>query len=140
MMRMPKNAKVVLIIIVGLLLIAGSSYPLYKYLRQKNLPNIILITIDALRPDHLGCYGYKRNTSPNIDKLAREGVTFTQAITQGSWTIPSVTSLLTETYPHTHGVLDFGSTLHSSTPTLANIFKNHNYRTAFLPIFMHQAR
>lgn len=53
-----------------------------NYFHPLPKPNILIITLDALRPDHLGCYGYKRNTSPNIDKLAQEGVKFTQAIVQ----------------------------------------------------------
>ena len=65
---------------------------------------IILIVIDALRPDHLSCYGYQRNTFPNIDKLSEEGTRFTQAITAGGWTVESVPSILTGTYPLTHQI------------------------------------
>ncbi|MBW2605473.1 MAG: sulfatase-like hydrolase/transferase, partial [Deltaproteobacteria bacterium] len=66
--------------------------------------NIFLIVIDALRPDHLGCYGYERETSPTIDKIAEEGVMFERVISQSSWTKPSMASLLTSTYPEVHGV------------------------------------
>ena len=71
---------------------------------EQNRYNILLIVIDALRPDHLGCYGYHRDTSPSIDRIAREGVIFTNTISQSSWTKPAVTSLLTGIYPETHGV------------------------------------
>ncbi len=69
------------------------------FLKKEEKPNTILITIDSLRPDHLGCYGYGRNTSPNIDRLAKEGVRFNQAISQVPMTPPSVLSFFTSTYP-----------------------------------------
>ncbi|MFB3881820.1 MAG: sulfatase [Armatimonadota bacterium] len=61
-------------------------------------PNIVLVVVDALRADHLGCYGYGRATSPMLDSLARRGVLFDEASSQATWTLPSVTSLLTSTY------------------------------------------
>jgi hypothetical protein len=61
-------------------------------------PNIIVVLIDALRADHLGCYGYKRDTSPFLDSLAASGVLFEEANAQATWTMPSVESLLTSTY------------------------------------------
>jgi arylsulfatase A-like enzyme len=67
-------------------------------------PNIILITVDALRADHLGIYGYDARISPNIDALARGGLVFDQAIAQSSWTLPSVASFLTSIYPTELGV------------------------------------
>jgi len=63
-------------------------------------PNVVIILLDSLRADHLGCYGYWRPTSPNIDRLAAQGVRFTQAMSQTPWTPPSVGSLLTSLYPH----------------------------------------
>lgn len=66
--------------------------------------NVLLLTIDSLRPDHLGCYGYPRETSPNLDRLARDGVRFAQVINQTAWTTPSLVSVLTALYPETHGV------------------------------------
>lgn len=67
--------------------------------------NIALITIDTLRADHLSCYGYKRETSPNIDKIAEEGLRFNNVIAPSSWTAPSMVSLFTSTYPINHGVV-----------------------------------
>ncbi len=66
-------------------------------------PNIILLVIDALRPDHLGCYGYKRLTSPGIDRLAASGVRFERAISQSTWTVSSMASLLPSSYASQHG-------------------------------------
>ena len=56
------------------------------------IKNVLVIILDALRADHLGIYGYHRNTSPNIDALARKGLVFDRAIVQAGWTKPSVTS------------------------------------------------
>jgi arylsulfatase A-like enzyme len=68
-------------------------------------PNILLITIDTLRADHLGAYGYARPTSPNIDRLAREGVLFRRAVSQWPKTSPSFAALMSSTYGHTNGLI-----------------------------------
>lgn len=68
--------------------------------------NIVLITIDTLRADHLSCYGYERETSPNIDKVAEEGIIFKNTIAPSSWTVPSMASLFTSTYPINHGMVN----------------------------------
>ena len=67
--------------------------------------NIVLITIDALRADHLSCYGYERNTSPTIDSIAEKGIIFKNAYAPSSWTVPSMVSLFTSVYPVNHGVV-----------------------------------
>ncbi len=67
-------------------------------------PDIVLITIDTLRADHLSCYGYERKTTPNIDEIAEKGTVFTNAIAPSSWTAPSMVSLFTSVYPVNHGV------------------------------------
>jgi arylsulfatase A-like enzyme len=66
-------------------------------------PNFIVIVIDTLRADHLSSYGYQRNTSPRIDKLAQRGVLFENAIASSSWSLPSHASLLTGRPVHEHG-------------------------------------
>jgi len=66
-------------------------------------PNIVIITLDTTRADHLGCYGYHRRTSPNLDKLARESVLYTHAIAPSSWTLPSHASLFTGKFTSSHG-------------------------------------
>jgi arylsulfatase A-like enzyme len=68
-------------------------------------PNILLITIDALRADHLGAYGYPRQTSPNIDRLAGEGVRFQRAVSQWPLTSPSFAAMMSSTYGHTNGLM-----------------------------------
>ncbi|MEA2063697.1 MAG: sulfatase-like hydrolase/transferase, partial [Gemmatimonadota bacterium] len=67
-------------------------------------PNVLLLTVDSFRPDRLGCYGYERAHTPNIDRLAGEGVLFTRAFSTAPWTNPSNVSMLTGLYPGVHGV------------------------------------
>jgi arylsulfatase A-like enzyme len=92
-------------------------------------PNIVLVMIDTLRPDHLGVYGYERDTSPNLDRLAREGVTFLRASAPSSWTKPSVGSLFTSKLPSEHGAVSFATRLDGSLPTLAGVLRQGGYRT-----------
>ncbi|MDO8726222.1 MAG: sulfatase-like hydrolase/transferase [Candidatus Methanoperedens sp.] len=93
---------------------------------------IILIIIDSLRADHLGCYGYKRNTSPNIDDLSKDSFLFKHAFSPSSLTIPSICSILTSKYPGNHSI---GFDPHGKLDpdidiTLATILSNNNYKTA----------
>ena len=62
-------------------------------------PNVMLITIDCLRADHVSCLGYVKNTTPNVDNFAKNGIIFKQAIANGSSTPASFPSILTSTYP-----------------------------------------
>ncbi|MBW2399387.1 MAG: sulfatase-like hydrolase/transferase [Deltaproteobacteria bacterium] len=66
-------------------------------------PNVLLVTIDTLRPDRLGAYGYDRIETPNIDRLAAEGALFETALTDTPWTTPSMSSVMTGTYATHHG-------------------------------------
>lgn len=92
--------------------------------------NVVLIILDALRPDHLSCYGYNKETSPNIDKLAKEGVVFTNAFAQASCTLPSVTSIFTSVYPYSHGVKDvLKDKMPKKLETLAQVLSAYGYRT-----------
>jgi arylsulfatase A-like enzyme len=74
-------------------------------------PNVILLVIDTLRADALGCYGYERPTSPNIDGLAANGTLFQSASSPAAWTKPSTATLLTGLHPSRHGALHHGSRL-----------------------------
>lgn len=99
-------------------------------------PDILLVTIDTLRADHLGCYGYFRETSPNIDALAAESLLFERAYAPQATTLPSHTTLFTGVYPHEHGVLaniKHGGALFVPAPglrTLAQGLAERGYRTA----------
>jgi len=98
-----------------------------KQAAKTETPNIILITIDCLRADHLSCLGYPRKTTPNLDYLATKGVLFSQAISVGPWTPPSFIGILTSTYP-----LMYGGELYIANwrTTVAQVLKEHRYHTA----------
>src|SRR5947207_1482645 len=93
-------------------------------------PNIVVITIDTLRPDLLGCYGYKQIRTPNIDALAADGTRFERAYTSVPVTLPSHTVIFTGTYPIYSGMHDFSANkLNPAQPTLASVLKEHGYVT-----------
>ena len=90
---------------------------------------VILVWADTLRRDHLGVYGYKRPTSPVIDRLAREGVLFRDCVGQASWTKVATPALMTSLYPATNGVQDFADRLPGSATTLAEVYRDAGYAT-----------
>src|SRR5213596_442529 len=93
-------------------------------------PNVVFITIDTLRPDHLGCYGDKQIGTPNIDTLAADGTRFERAYTAVPVTLPSHTVIFTGTYPTLSGVHDFAANKLSPTQaTLASVLKDNGYTT-----------
>ncbi len=94
-------------------------------------PNVLLITIDTLRADHLGCYGYEKIRTPNIDRLAAEGVRFEKAYTLVPVTLPSHTVMFTGSYPMRTGMHDFrGNRLGANHRTLAAVLRDRGYTTA----------
>lgn len=93
-------------------------------------PNVVLISIDCLRADHLGCYGYSRETSPNIDSLARQGAVFEWAISSSSWTLPTHLSMLTSLHwPVWSAETDTNWTA-VRQPRLPGVLRDHGYKTA----------
>ncbi len=99
--------------------------------RERGRP-IVLITIDTLRPDHLGAYGYRRDTSPRIDALARRSVVFRNVVSQWPATSPSMASLFTSSYVHASRVVrrTRGFVLPDEAETLAEVLAAHGYQTA----------
>ncbi len=94
-------------------------------------PNVIVVTIDTLRPDHLGCYGSKLSETPNIDALARAAARFTQAYTPVPITLPAHTAIFMGSYPMATGMHDFsGNRLPPNGVTLARVLREHGYTTA----------
>jgi arylsulfatase A-like enzyme len=91
--------------------VAAWGEPLLRRERQDRPFNVVLVSIDTLRADRLGSYGYDKDTSPNLDALARQGVRFDQAISQAPWTIPSHMSMLTALHPSSHKVTFNGAAL-----------------------------
>jgi arylsulfatase A-like enzyme len=97
-----------------------------------NRPNIILVIIDTLRADHLGCYGYERNTSPNLDSLAENGMRWSRFQAQAPWTLPSTASIFTGLSPRHHGTYrrtDADHGLHAEVPTIPVLFTEAGYET-----------
>ncbi len=113
----------IIVFVAIILLFFGGSFLGHKR------PNVILITFDALRPDHLGCYGYRRNTSANIDFFAKNGTLFKQAIAQATWTTASVSSIITSLYPK-HEIIEAGYSLSPQEDNLIKILKTKGYVTA----------
>ncbi|MCL6584661.1 MAG: tetratricopeptide repeat protein [bacterium] len=97
---------------------------------EKSKYNLLLITIDTLRADHLGCYGYQNVKTPAIDALASEGILFTHALTPVPITLPSHVSIMTGLYPIQHGIQNNGNfLLPDSALTLAEVMKSQGYLT-----------
>ncbi len=92
-------------------------------------PNIILITLDTVRADHLSLYGYSRQTTPNLDRWGRQGVVFEDAIAPTSWTLASHASMFTGMLPHQHGA-DWLIPLNTRRWTLADVLSSWGYETA----------
>ncbi len=121
-----------LIVLASLLLLTwGVVYLLENSALHENRkkPNIILIVVDALRKDHLGCYGYPRNTSTNIDRLAENGIKYTRCFSQAPWTTPSISSLLSSRYPSELEIKDIGNRLKDEFVLLPEVLKRQGYRT-----------
>jgi arylsulfatase A-like enzyme/Tfp pilus assembly protein PilF len=105
---------------------------------QDQRPNVLLLTLDTVRADRIGAYGYKLAVTPNLDRLAREGVRFDDATTQAPLTAPAHAALLTGVYPTRLGVKDNASSpLPDSAETLAETLKAPGYQTgAFIGAFI----
>lgn len=118
-----------LIYALTLWIVVGLSLALAHRARRAR-PSVVLITVDSLRADHLGVYGYERQTSPAIDALASRGVVFDRAFTVDTLSGPSHASIFTSSYPSAHGVVYNGHELPQERTTLAELFRESGYRTA----------
>jgi len=97
---------------------------------QEQRLNVLMIVVDTLRRDHLSCYGYERETSPNIDRLAAGGTRYDRASSQAPWTTASIGSLMTSRYPSELGIKSDRSVLHDDHLLLAEMLRAAGYRTA----------
>jgi arylsulfatase A-like enzyme len=116
---MSPPARICALLVAGLLSAACESRP----------PNVILVSIDTLRADHLGSYGYSRETSPFLDSLAGRGVIFEEATAPAAWTVPSHASMLTGLYPRSHGLRFPRDRLPPDIATLPSMLSRHGYAT-----------
>lgn len=124
------------ILVMVLLVIGGAAILVSGGAADQDRPDVLVISINSLRADHLSCYGYERNTTPNICSLADDGYRYTQAFSQYHWTIPSETSIQTGLYPAVHGIMldpdgSLGS-LPSDIITLAERMDATGYQTHLL--------
>jgi arylsulfatase A-like enzyme len=95
------------------------------------LPDVVLVTVDTLRPDRLSSYAYPRHQTPGIDRLAAEGALFWYALADAPWTTPSMASVLTGRYATAHGLKSTSvHRLADESVTLAEILAQHGYDTA----------
>ncbi len=113
-------------IISGLVLILG--FLLYRSGKVVDRPNLVLIIVDTLRADHLGCYGYHEARTPRIDALAGSGVRFENAVSHIPFTLPAITSIMSSTLPPTNGVhYNEGFYVDNSVETIAEVLSDNGY-------------
>jgi arylsulfatase A-like enzyme len=122
--------KVVVVVGITVALIATALWKGTIPKGGESRPHVVLIVIDTLRADRLGCYGYERDVSPELDALCRNGVRFARTLAQCSWTRPSIGSMLTSLYPRTLGIhFEDRGDLPNPVVTLAEILSDNGYRT-----------
>ena len=129
--RMQNLSTIARIFLVSLLCVNCGKRPQRSDHDAAVVENVVLVTIDTLRADHIGCFGYQLVQTPHLDSLAARGTRFAQAVTPVPLTLPSHASILTGTYPFVHGVRDMGGfVLQESPPTLATLLSQAGFRTA----------
>ena len=131
---MSRYRKPIVLTAFGLLMFSGcrpddTSASRTRVRADESWPNVVLISVDMLRPDHLGCYGYARDTSPRIDRLASEGTLFENAISSAPWTLPAHAALMTGLTDSVHGCTDTNRILAARQTTLAERLKAKGYAT-----------
>ncbi len=115
-----RSILVLILVVISASCGSGSSEP----------RSVIIISVDTLRADHLGCYGYERGTSPAIDALAADGVLFEDASATSPWTLPSHASLLTGLYPSRHGAIAANRSLSDNVAHMASLLAREGFTTA----------
>ena len=120
---------VCLFVLIGIFFVLGYA--------KSSQPNILLITIDDLRMDHMSCYGYRRLTTPSIDDFAQSATVFTQAISHSSHTPISMGAYATGLYYARHRLRTWGGSLNSSVSTIAEILKKGGFETTFIADNIH---
>jgi len=141
-LALPVLAAAGLLISKAVLRPPGSRVPSLWAAKGVEKPNVILVTLDTTRADHLGCYGSTTVRTPNLDALARRGVLFEQAATATPLTLPSHCTIMTGMYPTFHGVRVNGNTaLSEEQTTLAEVFSAKGYQCgAFIAAFVIDGR
>jgi arylsulfatase A-like enzyme len=114
---------ILLVLLMATSIVLSCGNPEYK--RR----NLLLITVDTLRPDRLGYYGHTRNTSGFINDLARYCVIYEKCYSVAGWTLPSIATIFTGRYPREHGAVEFYTRIRDDIPTLATILEDQGYDT-----------
>jgi arylsulfatase A-like enzyme len=127
-----------LIALAGLLWAGKSAWD--RFGPSDPRPDVYIFLIDALRADHLGCYGYGRGTSPNIDAFAGKAALFEEANTAWTETHPSVTTIFTGLFPAAHGTMHSEDQIDKSLLLLPEVFKKAGYRTCSIVTNPHVAK
>lgn len=123
--------KSLLIIAIACVAVGVATYWLWSANRPLAYrPNVILITIDTLRPDRLSAYGYTKHQTPNLDRLAKEGVLFENAFCDVTWTTPSMASVMTGRYATVHGLRSSYQRLSQGGTTIAELLRDNGFQTA----------
>src|ERR1041385_9258409 len=116
--------------VLGGVLIAACLVLAVHFSFSSRAYNVILITIDTLRADHVSCLNPHALRTPNIDRIAEEGTLFTNAVSLIPITLPAHTSILTSRRPHEELLFDNGQFLQLNSPTISEILAKDNYQTA----------
>lgn len=123
-----RPAALLLAALIGAALAVGCAKPGVRAAGPP--PNLVVVSFDSLRADHLGTYGYWRDTSPNLDRFAASGVVFERAFSTTTWTLPSHASLLSSLYPEEHGARDKDRALGDNVVLLPERLAEAGYRSA----------
>jgi arylsulfatase A-like enzyme/Tfp pilus assembly protein PilF len=136
-----RTGRILRIVVPAMLVGVGAWYAVWNARRDRR-PNVLLITIDTLRADHLGSYGYAAAQTPTLDALAARGIRFERATTVAPLTLPAHSSLMTGTFPAYHTVRDNGGYyLGDDQVTLATVLRSRGYRTGgFISAFVLDGR
>jgi len=129
-----------IVMIVGIIITLSICLKILQanFTKDSDKPNIIIIASDSLRPDHLSCNGYERETSPNIDRLAAQSQNFTNCFTPIGSTLESMIGLFSSQYPHSHGVRQMFPSkkvvdrVNNKSPKLPRILADCGYETAVM--------
>jgi arylsulfatase A-like enzyme len=116
--------------ILALLLALPALAPAQRPQPAQRFPNVLIVTVDTLRADRLSSYGYRRPTTPHLDRLLAQGVRFSQARTVEPLTNPALCSMFTSLYPHEHGATRNGLRLRPDASSAARVLDRRGYRTA----------
>ncbi len=130
MISVAKNKNIIWI--TGIFLAGFLALKLFSIITGSDFKraNVLFITLDTLRPDHLNSYGYKRLTSPSLNELAKDSFVFERAFTVATNSAPSHATLLTGLYPAQHGLVDNGQEINEEIPTIAETLRQYGYNTA----------